>query len=75
MPLTTSSRQARSGPTVVRIEAGTAGLERSSTALCHQPTTIDRSKLSSRIGQLPESTMGRLDAGLVAAMDLLAQPR
>ncbi|MBX3142720.1 MAG: type II toxin-antitoxin system PemK/MazF family toxin [Trueperaceae bacterium] len=70
VPLSTSTRQARRGPTAVVVEAGIAGLERASVALCHQPTTIDRSKLSELIGRLPDEAMRLIEAGLLAAMDL-----
>lgn len=41
VPITTSSNQARCGPTVVSLSAGSAGLPSDSIAICHQITTID----------------------------------
>jgi mRNA interferase MazF len=70
VPCSTSASQARRGPTAVPLRKGTAGLKNSGVALCHQVTTIDRSKLARRIGSLPEPDLKALDAGLRAALDL-----
>lgn len=52
------------------VPGGHAGLERDSTALCHQVTTLDRAKLVRRIGSLPFPDLLRVAEGLRAAMDL-----
>jgi mRNA-degrading endonuclease toxin of MazEF toxin-antitoxin module len=39
-------------------------------ALCHQVTTLDRSKLSTPIGTLTPWLLQDVSAGLAAAMDL-----
>jgi mRNA interferase MazF len=70
VPLTTSPFQARRGPTAVPVPRGTAGLERDSTALCHQVRTLDRAKLVRRIGFLSLPHLVRVAEGLRAAMDL-----
>lgn len=70
VPITTSPRQARRGPTVVPLAAGDGGLERDSLALCHQPTTLDRSKFIDRIGVLSVDRLAAVAAGLAAALDL-----
>lgn len=70
VPCSTSSSQARRGPTAVRLPSGTAGLESEGVALCHQVTTLDRSKLTKRIGVLPEPVLAAVEAGLRAALDL-----
>ncbi|MBI3269492.1 MAG: type II toxin-antitoxin system PemK/MazF family toxin [Planctomycetes bacterium] len=70
VPLSTSVRQAARGPTAVPLPAGAAGLPVESIALCHQVTTLDRSKLVARIGSLSADTMLALEDGLKAAMDL-----
>jgi len=70
IPLSTSAAQARRGPTVVEIPAGAAGLKSRSAALCHQITTLDRSKLIKRIGLLPEDLLLRLEDGIRAALAL-----
>ena len=70
VPLSTSVRQAGRGPTAVRIPRGTAGLSRECVALGHQVTTLDRAKLTKRIGTLPMAVLAEVEAGLKAAMDL-----
>lgn len=68
VPLSTSKR--RAGPTAVALSRGTAGLAEDSLALCHQVTTIDRSKLSALIGMLPPAELARLEQGLKLALEL-----
>lgn len=68
VPLSTSTT--RTGPTAIPLPAGAAGLGKASVALCHQVTTLDRAKLTRRIGSLPPQDLGRLSAGLMAALDL-----
>jgi mRNA-degrading endonuclease toxin of MazEF toxin-antitoxin module len=70
VPVSTSSAQARRGPTVVDLQGAATGLARASVAVCHQVTTLDRAKLSSRIGSLPQEALRKLEEGLRAAMDL-----
>lgn len=70
VPITTSPRQARRGPTVVPLAAGDGGLERDSLVLCHQPTTLDRSTFLDRIGTLTDDRLAEVDAGLAAALDV-----
>jgi mRNA interferase MazF len=70
VPVSTSASQAKRGPSVVGIPAGTAGLPNASLALCHQVTTLDRAKLTKRIGILPDQVLLDVEQGLKAAMDL-----
>ncbi|MBI5368006.1 MAG: type II toxin-antitoxin system PemK/MazF family toxin [Planctomycetes bacterium] len=70
VPLSTSIRQAARGPTAVPLPAGAGGLPGESIALCHQVTTLDRSKLVERIGALPAGLLAMIESGLKAAMDL-----
>lgn len=70
IPLSTSASQAERGPTVVAIPGGTSGLTKPSVAVCHQVTTLDRSKLTSRIGTLSPDLLKELEAALKAALDL-----
>jgi mRNA interferase MazF len=70
VPISTSGSQGRRGPTIVEIPAGAGGLPRTSFAVCHQVTTLDRTKLTNRIGTLPGGILEELAAGLKAAMDL-----
>ncbi len=70
VPLTTSARQARRGPTAVLIPDGAGGLRGDGIATCHQITTLDRAKLTRRIGMIPEALMQRVEDGIRAALDL-----
>lgn len=70
VPISTSGSQARRGPTIVEIPGGVAGLSRSSVAVCHQVTTLDRAKLTARIGVLPPAIARDVEGGLKAALDL-----
>ena len=70
VPVSTSSAQAQRGPTVVPMPSGSGGLPRSSLALCHQVTTLDRSKLERRLGLLSADLMREIAIGLASAMDL-----
>ena len=70
VPVSTSSSQGKRTPTVVEIPAGAGGLSKTSFAVCHQVTTLDRAKLSKRIGALPVEILQEIEAGIKAAMDL-----
>jgi mRNA interferase MazF len=70
IPISTSASQGRRGPTVVEIPAGAGGVSRTSLALCHQVTTLDRGKLTKRLGTLPADVLEEVELGLKAAMDL-----
>lgn len=69
VPLSTSARQALRGPTVITIPEG-GGLRKSSIALCHQVTTLDRGKLIERMGSLSSDLLAEVAGGLKAALDL-----
>ena len=71
VPLSTSPKQRRRGPTAVLLPKGNAGLRQECVALCHQVTTLDRSKLADRIGELPVASLRRVSEGLRAALALL----
>jgi len=70
VPMSTSVAQARRGPTAVPIPGGAAGLARPGIAICHQVTTLDRAKLSRRIGALDRTILLQVEDGLRAALDL-----
>ena len=62
-------------PAITRkpVAAGTPGTIApisASVAVCHQVTTLDRAKLSKRIGSLPPDIVEQLDEGLKTALDL-----
>jgi mRNA-degrading endonuclease toxin of MazEF toxin-antitoxin module len=48
-----------------------AGLPRESVALCHQITTLDRSKLTEWIGVLSPDALARIEVGIKAATGLI----
>jgi mRNA interferase MazF len=70
VPVSSSPSQAKRGPTVVGLPAGAGGISKSSVAVCHQVTTLDRAKLTKRIGVLPVDLLMEVENGLRAAMDL-----
>jgi mRNA interferase MazF len=70
VPISTSTAQGKRGPTVVELPGGSAGLPKLSFAVCHQVTTLDRAKLTRRIGALPTELVREVESGLKAAMDL-----
>jgi mRNA interferase MazF len=70
VPLSTSDTQSRRGPTVVPLIAGTGGLLGNSSALCHQITTLDRAKLTDKIGEIPSVVLKQVEQALLAALDI-----
>ena len=70
VPCTTSAAQSRRGPTVVPLARGTGGLPEDCAAVCHQITTLNRSKLVPKIGSLPDSSLQAIEEGIRAAIDL-----
>jgi mRNA interferase MazF len=70
VPISTSVRQAQRGLTVVLLSQGTAGLAQDSVVLCHQVTTLDRSKLSNQIGSLPPDCLARVNQALILSLAL-----
>ena len=70
VPISKSSSQGKRGPTVIELAGGTAGLPKTSLAVCHQVTTLDRAKLTKRVGSLPPESLHEVEEGMKAAMDL-----
>ena len=70
VPLSRSAKQALRGPTAVPLLEGAGALRAPGVALCHQVTTLDRAKLTERVGMLSQATLARVEAGLRAALDL-----
>jgi mRNA interferase MazF len=68
IPLSTSENQMKRGPTAVFLKKGSANLTESSVALCHQITTIDRSKVTARIGTLSSLQLKEIEQGILAAL-------
>ncbi len=70
VPISTSAAQAQRGPTAVPLPQEAGGLPRDSVALCHQVTTLDRTKLTQWVGTLSPPLLQQIEAGLKAALDL-----
>ena len=70
VPVSTSEAQAKRGPTGIELPAGEGGLKKQSIALCHQVTTLDRAKLTDRLGMLSQTFLRQVEEGLKAALDL-----
>ena len=71
VPISTSASQGRRGLTVVEIPGGAAGLPKTCLAVCHQVTTLDRAKLTKRIGTLSPEVLRLVEEALKAALDLV----
>jgi mRNA interferase MazF len=72
VPCSTSNVQKRRGPTVVILPQGIGGLKQDCAAVCHQITTVDRSKLIQRLGALSDVMLRDVEAAIRAAVDLEA---
>ena len=70
VPVSTSASQARRGPTAVPLPVGAGGLAQESVALCHQVTTLDRSKLAALLGSLTDAQLGEIEEGLRIALGM-----
>ena len=70
VPVSTSVAQAGRGPTAVPLVEGAGGLRKSGVALCHQVTTLDRAKLTERLGALPWGVLTQVEDGLRIAVGL-----
>ena len=70
VPISTSRAQARRGLTAIPIAPGVGGLRKACFALCHQVTTIDRSKVGARLGTLSRDSLAHIDSGLRFALAL-----
>ena len=64
VPISTSSSQGKRGPTVIELSGGTIGLAKTSYAVCHQVTTLDRAALTKRLGTLPSESLREVEEGL-----------
>ena len=70
VPISTLASQGKRGPTVVEVQGGVAGLPKTSFAVCHQVTTLERAKLTKRVGSLPAEFLNVVEEGLRPALDL-----
>lgn len=72
IPLTTSKNQRKRGPTIVEIPDGLFEGSVDGTAICHQVTTLDRSKLKAKIGSVDDTTMKQIEIAIMAALQIRA---
>lgn len=70
VPVSSSQAQAKRGLTGIFLPAGSGGLNKDSVALCHQITTLDRSKIGQFIGTLDPQLLNQVEDGLKHAMQL-----
>lgn len=70
IPLSTSVKQKSRGLTAIEILASETKLKTSSIALCHQITTLDRSKLVQHISTLSSDTLKKIEEGIKYALQL-----
>jgi mRNA interferase MazF len=70
VPISTSATQVMRGPTAIHLPQGAGGLKKESIALCHQVTTLDRSKLAERIGALSRDLLHEIGDGMKAPLAL-----
>ena len=70
VPITTSAMPGKRGPTVVELSGGSTGLAKTSFAICHQVTALDRAKLARRMGAVSSEMLRGVEEGLKSAMDL-----
>lgn len=69
VPITSSTAKPNL-PTHVRIPAGEAGLWRPSVVLCEQVRTMEKSRLSQRLGALSEGFVEQINQALQISMDI-----
>ncbi len=72
IPVSTSQKQAVRTPTVVFLPKNTAGLDKDSHVLCHQITTLDKSKLQKKVGSLSEEHIKGIEKAISYALDMFS---
>ena len=70
VPISTSTKQGKRTPTAVELPKGAGGLPTDSLAVCHQVTTLDRTKLTKKLGALTPELLHRIDEAIKAALSL-----
>ena len=69
VPCTTSKLQGARPATVVELSKRLTGLNADSFAICHQVTTLDRSKFGAKTGTLDPATLVQIETGINLALD------
>ncbi len=70
VPISTSAPRGKRGPAVIELSSRVAGLPKASFAVCHQVASLDRAKLTRRIGALPAESQREVEEGLKASLEL-----
>ncbi|MBI5283341.1 MAG: type II toxin-antitoxin system PemK/MazF family toxin [Candidatus Solibacter usitatus] len=70
VPITTSAPQRSRTPTVVELPGAATGLPLTSFAVCHQATTLDRAKITAKVGSLTPALLRDVEFALKASLDL-----
>ena len=52
------------------VPCGTGGRAKTSYVVCHQVSTLDRAKLTKRLGNLPSESLREIEEWLKIAMDI-----
>ena len=68
IPITSKIRL--QSPTMVVFQAGIANLSQASAVICHQITTIDRSKFGTFIGSFSSTELAQIEKGIQAALGM-----
>ncbi|MEN8217444.1 MAG: type II toxin-antitoxin system PemK/MazF family toxin [Pseudomonadota bacterium] len=71
IPISTSTAQAKRGPSVVFLPQGSGGLNYDSIAVCHQITTLDRNKLVHKLGKLSADSLQQVEEGIKIALNMV----
>ena len=69
VPCTTSRLQGARPATVVELPKRLTGLRDDGFAICHQLTTLDRSKFGSKTGVVDQATLAQIEEGIRVALD------
>lgn len=70
LPISTSNNQAKRSLTIVKLLENEAGLEKESIALCHQITTLDKSKLIKKLGSVSEDRMKEVEKAIKYSIEI-----
>jgi mRNA interferase MazF len=70
IPVSTSEKQIKRAPTVVKLSKNDTDLEKDSFALCHQITTLDKSKLKQKLGTLSENYIKEIEKAIKYSLSM-----
>jgi len=70
VPVSTSINQAQRTPTIVKVSPDESGLEKESSILCHQITTLDKGKLLKKIGNLNGDKLKEVEKAIKYSLDM-----